>query len=53
LLTNYLQDRQQYTVFEGYKSDIQNINRGVPQGSTLGSLLFALYINERAVRKDN
>jgi len=43
-LTNYLQDRQQYTVVEGCKSDLQNINCAVPQGSTLGFLLFALYI---------
>jgi len=46
LLTNYLQDHQQYTVVEGYKSDVQNINHGVSQGSTLGPLLFALYIND-------
>jgi len=46
LLTNYLQDRQQHTVVEGYKPDVQNINRGVPQGSTLGHLLFVLHIND-------
>ena len=46
LLTNYLQDRQQCIVVEGYKSDVLDINRGVPQGSKLGPLLSALYIND-------
>jgi len=45
-LTNYLHDRQQYSVVEGYKSNVQNINRGVPQDSTLGPPLFAFYIND-------
>jgi len=44
LLINYLQDGQQHTVVEGYKSDVQNINCGVPQGSTFGPLLFAFCV---------
>ena len=46
LLTSFLPDRQRYTVVEGCKSDVQNINRRVPQGSMLGPPLFALYIND-------
>ena len=46
LLANYIQDHQQYTVAEGCKSDVQNINCGGSQDSTLGPLLFTLYIND-------
>jgi len=46
LLASYLQGRQQYTVIDGCASATLNITQGVPQGSSLGPLLFALYRND-------
>ena len=46
LLASYLQGRQQYTVIDGCTSATLNITKVVPQGSSLGPLLFALYIND-------
>jgi len=46
LLASYLQGRQQYTVIDGCTSATLNITQGVPQGSSLGPLLIALYIND-------
>ena len=43
---SYLSDRQQYTVINGVNSALKNITCGVPQGSVLGPLFFAMYIND-------
>ena len=43
---SYLTERKQYVEIEGYRSEMQTINTGVPQGSTLGPLLFIIYMND-------
>ena len=44
--SSYLHDRQQLVNYCGCASDLKRIKCGVPQGSTLGTLLFLLYIND-------
>ena len=46
LLTSYVQDRQQHTVVGGYRLTTWGVTLEVPQGSSLGPLLFALYVND-------
>ena len=46
LIKDYLQERYQYTSFNGINSETLKISCGVPQGSCLGPLFFLLYIND-------
>ena len=46
LLTNYLQNRKQYVIFNNHESELTEITTGVPQGSILGPLLFSIIIND-------
>ena len=47
---NYLFDRKQSVQFDGIKSETQSVSCGVPQGSTLGPLLFTLLINDISLK---
>ena len=45
-LRDYLSDREQYTVINGVPSENTKVAHGIPQGSVLGPILFALYTSD-------
>ena len=46
LLKNYLENRSHYVVINDNSSEMAKFICGVPQGSTLGPLLFLLYVTD-------
>ena len=46
LIKSYLVNRQQYVSINGYESTKLNLTCGVLQESTLGPLLFLIYMND-------
>ena len=45
-LNNYLTNRKQYTRINGTDSKLTLVKTGVPQGSTIGPLLFLIFVND-------
>ena len=46
LIKSYLEDRYQCVSLNGIYSDMKIVGSGVPQGSILSPILFAMYIND-------
>ena len=49
LFRSYLRNKKQFTLANDINSDMNDISCEVPQGSTLGPLLFIIYVNATSV----
>jgi hypothetical protein len=49
-IVNFLMDRQQRVVVDGISTNYLTINRGIPQGTVLGPILFSIMVNDQARR---
>ena len=45
-LINFSQDREQRVTVDGITTNFLRINRGVPQGTVLGPILFSIMVND-------
>ena len=45
-ILDFLSQRKQRVVSDGITTEFIDINRGVPQGAVLGSILFSLMVND-------
>ena len=48
LLQSYLTNRKQYVAINNEQSSLLTLSSGIPQGSTLGPILFNIFINDIA-----
>ncbi|KXJ21525.1 RNA-directed DNA polymerase from mobile element jockey [Exaiptasia diaphana] len=52
-IIDFLADRKQRVVVNGLTTDLVKINRGVPQGTVLGPVLFSLMVNDITTANPN
>ena len=55
LIVEYLENRKQFVMNNGIRSECRTINYGIPQGTVLGPLIYLMYVNdimESDVRSD-
>ena len=45
-ILNFVKERKYFVSVNGLKSNTKTVTNGVPRGSTLGPLLFLIYVND-------